>query len=464
MTTKRGTLFLFLTFLAANPWAYAQTDCSATFNPGILGTVPAVYEGSAPAPIGEVEPPSGGTPDVGYEFMWLYTPFEPGGVVDIWYAMDDETHATYQPPILDETTWYRRCARQAGCVNYVTETVEVRVEVLPCDPELRLAVETLDQGCAEVADGKIFTTPLGSHGPFQIAWADGSTAWTRTDLAPGGYVCTLTDANGCTYTETIRLAAPAPLAATLHADTLDCFDPHGTLRADARGGTAPYAYAWFDATGKPFGNDNYLHAAPGTYRVHITDANGCNFETTQTLVRACGSIALTARSAPEGFFLEWAPTLERANTLYYLERGPDTLRARTLSDAIPGYGHADSAYGFHDADPPVGVLWYRVRNLDAEGRVRFSNWVSVDDERHQMPHLFPNPVTNLLTVDLLRPQEDPLHYRIFDQMGCLVLEDRTRPADRFVNVSTDTFVDGNYRLVLDERGQRARVFAFAVVR
>ncbi|MBK5284692.1 MAG: gliding motility-associated C-terminal domain-containing protein, partial [Bacteroidia bacterium] len=91
------------------------------------------------------------------------------------------------------------------------------------------------------------------------------------------YILTVTDANGCTATDSIILTEPPPLTDTLVAILYDTTNIScngacdGSVTATPAGGTPPYSYVW--DSGCVTQTCTLLCA--GIYHVTITDANGC---------------------------------------------------------------------------------------------------------------------------------------------------------------------------------------------
>lgn len=57
-------------------------------------------------------------------------------------------------------------------------------------------------------DGQVYLSAQGGTSPYAYAWSDGSTHARKFGMATGIYPVTITDANGCIYTESIELGSP----------------------------------------------------------------------------------------------------------------------------------------------------------------------------------------------------------------------------------------------------------------
>ena len=149
--------------------------------------------------------------------------------------------------------------------------------------------------------GAIRLSPLYGEGPFTYAWADGSTAESRTGLAAGDYPVSVSNAM-CTWTDTITVACLAPVPALqFGTEQLDisCFgECDGSITAVTLGGCPPYQY-WLRGTGSGWtltGKET-TGLCKGTYILGIRDA--CGVLDTQTVV-----IVEPPRLRPSLVFLE----------------------------------------------------------------------------------------------------------------------------------------------------------------
>ncbi len=129
--------------------------------------------------------------------------------------------------------------------------------------------------CTNAIGGTASITPTGGTAPFAFQWSNGSPDSLLTGLASGGYNVTVTDANGCTYSDSLDVDATGNLLLSLSATPYHCQGSNdGSAEIAPLNGTAPFTWLWQDGqtdsliTG--LGNDNYS--------VTVTDAFGCTDE------------------------------------------------------------------------------------------------------------------------------------------------------------------------------------------
>ena len=141
--------------------------------------------------------------------------------------------------------------------------------------------------CSGSTNGFIHLTVNGGTGPYSYSWSPGgSTTQNLDNIGAGTYTFAVTDANGCTTSNSRTLAAPNPLnaPATLsnyNGSNVSCSgSTNGFIHLTVSGGTAPYSYSW-----TPVGSSspNLDNIGAGTYTFNVTDANGCSTSNSRTL-------------------------------------------------------------------------------------------------------------------------------------------------------------------------------------
>ncbi len=162
-----------------------------------------------------------------------------------------------------------------GCT--ATQTI-----TLPAPSQLIADMTVTDSiTCVGGSDGEITMQGVGGTGPYFYTWGNGDTSATRTFLPAGNYFGTVTDANGCTASNTIMLSDPTPFSinSTVVQPITCAGGSNGAIQVQGAGGSAPYSYFW------PNGDtsNTRTNLPAGSYFVTVTDAQGCSSGSTVTI-------------------------------------------------------------------------------------------------------------------------------------------------------------------------------------
>lgn len=129
--------------------------------------------------------------------------------------------------------------------------------------------------CDNPESGAVHVQVTGGRGPYQYSWSNGATTSSITNVAPGFYTLTVTDAFGCTEIWPFTVTRPNPITIDLNDEIIvDCDNRSAFARvtADVAGGFGAYQYSW----SKGNGLDATLELAdPGRLTLLITDGRGC---------------------------------------------------------------------------------------------------------------------------------------------------------------------------------------------
>jgi hypothetical protein len=170
----------------------------------------------------------------------------------------------------------------AGYYTYIISNTDcsfidsVEITTTPV-PDVNV-LSSIDPPC--IGDsGEIEIDIQNGQAPYTVSWniAGDSTVL----IAPAGtYTATVVDAGGCTTSVSGSLTDPAPMTVNSSSVNSTCNTcPDGSAEVSPGGGTAPYSYLWSNG-GTTSSITNLL---PGTYNVTITDANGCETDTSVTV-------------------------------------------------------------------------------------------------------------------------------------------------------------------------------------
>jgi hypothetical protein len=126
--------------------------------------------------------------------------------------------------------------------------------------------------CPGNNDGFALVETTGGVSPLSYQWAVGGSTNTISRLAPGTYRVTVSDAKGCRKIADVVVPAATDIVINVSStNNITCGDVKGTAKVKATGGIGPYTYLWSNGAS----TDSLSKLPSGTYRVTVTDKNGC---------------------------------------------------------------------------------------------------------------------------------------------------------------------------------------------
>ena len=230
----------------------------------------------------------------------------------------------------------------AGCVTAPSNAIVLTVSA---GPNTTVSSQT-NELCFGGTTGAATITASSGTAPYTYAWTpSGGTGATATGLTAQTYTCTVTDANGCTRTQTVTITQPTQITGSATSTPATCGNNNGSATASPTGGTGAYTYVWAPSGGTSATASNLTS---GNYTCTVTDANGCTaqFSTSvnnsgaptvsiQTQTNpACngqtGSATIAASGGQSPYTYSWAPSGGNAATASGLSAGTYTC---TVTDA-----------------------------------------------------------------------------------------------------------------------------------
>ena len=149
----------------------------------------------------------------------------------------------------------------------------VDVSVTITEPEELVSSHTSNNpSCCGGNNATITVVSSGGTPTHSILWNNGNTNFTRNGLAAGTYSYVVTDANGCNVSNSVTITNVTQIAIMITKTNVTVYGGYGTATANVTGGTAPYTYKWYSS---PFQYTQTASLHAGTWKVRVTDANGC---------------------------------------------------------------------------------------------------------------------------------------------------------------------------------------------
>ncbi|MFI5151446.1 MAG: gliding motility-associated C-terminal domain-containing protein [Bacteroidia bacterium] len=206
-----------------------------------------------------------------------------GGITSYSYSWSPNTATTASVTGLCAGTYTCNVTDANGCTMSQTYIIGQPTPLSITPAHTNAACNGSGTGTASV------TVSGGTAGPgYTYSWspAPGTGQGTANagSLTAGSYTCTVTDANGCTGSQTINITQPAALSGTGSNVSATCLMANGSARVIPAGGSGTYTYSWAPAPGSGQGTNTAGGLTPGIYTCTVTDSSGCTKTINDTVV------------------------------------------------------------------------------------------------------------------------------------------------------------------------------------
>lgn len=145
------------------------------------------------------------------------------------------------------------------------------------------------------ATGSASVAPFNGTAPYTYSWSNGGNTQIISSISAGIYTVTITDANGCTGTNTATVNNPnAPIVNISSLTNVDCYgNATGGASVSVFGGTAPYTFLW----NNNMTTSGITNVVAGSYIVTVTDAAACANQSLVTITEPSQLSATTVSTA-----------------------------------------------------------------------------------------------------------------------------------------------------------------------
>ncbi|MCB9267514.1 MAG: T9SS type A sorting domain-containing protein [Lewinellaceae bacterium] len=175
--------------------------------------------------------------------------------------------------------------------------------------------------------------------------------------------------------------------------------------------------------------------------------------------------AFGAKVEGEHIRLDWTTQSESNNQGFYLQRqaGPDGKFTSIAFIEGAGSSLEEKDYRYTDTDVlPNTLYYYRLQQVDFDGRREFSNIVSarVEGDKPYAINVYPNPVKDRLNITYFHRSGKAATLFIYNSVGQLVLQQEVAPGEQGVDLPG--LEEGVYWLRIEV--ERERVFDLRIVK
>lgn len=147
-------------------------------------------------------------------------------------------------------------------------------------PQIMINGAISNPNCSDTENGAIDLSVSGGAAPYSYLWSDNQTTATINNLSAGNYTVVVSDANNCSETRTLEVAAEHPLSAAFATSTSEHVigNSPAIMVAFVNSSTGADSYMWDFGDGSPvltstLQNMAHSYHAAGIYHVLLTASN-----------------------------------------------------------------------------------------------------------------------------------------------------------------------------------------------
>jgi hypothetical protein len=166
------------------------------------------------------------------------------------------------------------------------------------------------------------------------------------------------------------------------------------------------------------------------YRIVATNSGGTSYGDDMTLETPLpielssfkGSVTVST-----GAKLEWTTLSEINDYGFYVQRrgDNDTAFADLKESFVPGHGTSSVVqhYSFCDVKPLSGIVWYRLKQLDLDGSIHFTEAIMLDvtymvaPKEFALMNNYPNPFNPATTIQFSVAVSGRVTLRVYNSIG-----------------------------------------------
>lgn len=133
-------------------------------------------------------------------------------------------------------------------------------------------------------------------------------------------------------------------------------------------------------------------------------------------------LVLNAIKQGKEILLKWETTAEINSSHFIMERS--TIIGNLFDSigikAAAGNRSTLSKYSLLDLSPAKGMNYYRIKQVDRDGKFVYSSTIAINFEAGIIVSCYPNPTSSIIKLDIGTVDIDAFSYRLYDMNGKLL--------------------------------------------
>jgi hypothetical protein len=164
-------------------------------------------------------------------------------------------------------------------------------------------------------------------------------------------------------------------------------------------------------------------------------------------------LSFSAEKRGHTSLLKWQTASEYNNDRFEIETSKDGVNFYKIG-SLNSLGNSTTiqSYNFTDNVPVKGSNYYRLKQVDRDGKQTYSKTVLVTFEQSGDPiAIYPSPTRNSLTIDISKPSENVI-VSIFSSDGKMVKKETLGAVQRSRTINVEKLIAGTYILKIMTSG------------
>lgn len=152
--------------------------------------------------------------------------------------------------------------------------------------------------------------------------------------------------------------------------------------------------------------------------------------------------------------LNWATASENNTEVYIIEKSEDAINFESIGEVMAvGFSSTRNDYNFNDYKLKNGTSYYRLKIVDFNNEVSFSEIVAINNENVNAVNVFPNPVLPDRKINFTSNSEIDKIY-IFDSNGIEI--NKFNNSENTIQLNTE-LPNGVYYLIFESNNEKSTV-------
>lgn len=186
------------------------------------------------------------------------------------------------------------------------------------------------------------------------------------------------------------------------------------------------------------------------FTIGTPQLGGVNLTSASCIVLPVKLNSFTAKVSSCNVDLDWTATSEtnfKNYEIQYSVNGSNFETIETIPAALQYSSSSNQKYSYHHTSPQQGKAYYRLKMVDIDGKFEYSKIIALKlDCNKRLITIYPNPVTDVLNVNITNGSNNKTIASLFDNNGKLVYSGNMISGTNTINMAN--FGKGIYLLKL----------------